>query len=128
MWSSDITYLTCGEGDMYLRAIRDEHSRRVLGWAVADRMRTELVTAAVDRAVFVRCGRCAGTILHSDRGSQYTAHDMATACGRHRLRRSMGATGICRGRQLRGAVVELQSQMLLPARVRREDGIDCCSR
>jgi len=57
VWSSDITYLTCGEGDMYLRAIRDEHSRRVLGWAVADRMRTELVTAAVDRAVFVRCGR-----------------------------------------------------------------------
>ena len=61
MWSSDITYLTCGEGDMYLRAIRDEHSRRVLGWAVADRMRTELVTAAVDRAVFVRCGTAYST-------------------------------------------------------------------
>ncbi|MDT5183197.1 MAG: hypothetical protein QOI29_1355 [Mycobacterium sp.] len=70
---------------MYLYAIRDEHSRRVLGWAVADHMRTELVTAAVDRAVFVRCGRCAGTILHSDRRSQYTAHDMTTACGRTRI-------------------------------------------
>lgn len=74
VWSSDITDLTCGERDMYLCAIRDEHSRRVLGWGVADRMGTELVTAAEDRAVFVRCGRCAGTILHSDRGSQYTAH------------------------------------------------------
>ena len=59
-------------------------------------MRTELV----DRPPST--GRCssaaahvAGTILHSDRGSQYTAHDMAKACSRHGLRRSMGATGIC---------------------------------
>jgi len=66
VWSSDITYLTCGEGDMFLCAIRDEHSRRALGWAVEDHMRTELVTAAVDRAVFTRGGRCRGTILHSD--------------------------------------------------------------
>jgi putative transposase len=66
VWSSDITYLSCGEGDMFLCAIRDEHSRRVLGWAVDDHMRTELVTTAVDRAVFTRGGRCRGAILHSD--------------------------------------------------------------
>ena len=66
VWSSDITYLTCGEGDMFLCAIRDEHSRRALGWALDDHMRTELVTTAVDRAVFTRGGRCRGTILHSD--------------------------------------------------------------
>jgi putative transposase len=95
VWSSDITYLICGDGDMFLCAIRDEHSRRALGWAVDDHMRTELVVTAVDRAVFTRGGRCRGTILHSDRGTQYTAHDMATACDRHGLRRSMGATGIC---------------------------------
>jgi putative transposase len=95
VWSSDITYLSCGEGDMFLCAIRDEHSRRALGWAVEDHMRTELVTTAVDRAVFTRGGRCRDTILHSDRGTQYTAHDMAAACSRHGLRRSMGATGIC---------------------------------
>ena len=58
-------------------------------------MRTELVEAAVDAAVFTRGGSVAGTILHSDRGSQYTSHDMAAACGKHGLRRSMGATGIC---------------------------------
>lgn len=95
MWSSDITYLSCGEGDMYLCAIRDEHSRRVLGWAVADHMRTELVTTAVARAVFTRGGRVNGTVLHPDRGRQYTAHDQAAAASAHGLRRSMGATDIC---------------------------------
>ncbi|WP_139805498.1 IS3 family transposase, partial [Mycobacterium intermedium] len=95
VWSSDITYLCCGDGDMFLCAIRDEHSRRALGWAVDDHMRTELVTLAVERAAFVRAHRCQGVILHSDRGTQYTAHDMALACAAHGLRRSMGATGIC---------------------------------
>jgi putative transposase len=76
-------------------AIRDEHSRRALGWNTDDHMRTELVTTAVDRAAFVRSNRCRGVILHSDRGTQYTAHDMATACSQHGLHRSMGATGIC---------------------------------
>ncbi len=58
-------------------------------------MTTVLVTAAVDRAVFTRGGRCRNTILHSDRGSQYTAHDLAAAAATHGLRRSMGETGIC---------------------------------
>ncbi len=67
VWTSDITYLNCGEGDMYLYlcAIKDEHSKRVLGWAVADHMRTELVTAALTMAVTVRGGVCGGTILDS---------------------------------------------------------------
>jgi putative transposase len=95
VWSSDITYLTCGEGDMYLCAIRDEHSRRALGWNTDDHMRTGLVTVAVGRAAFVRGNRCCGTILHSDRGSQHTARDMEQACAGHGLRRSMGETGIC---------------------------------
>lgn len=95
VWTSDITYLTCGEGDVYLCAIRDEHSRRILGWAVAEHMRTELVVAAVDAAVHTRGGSVAGTVMHSDRGSQFTSHDMAAACSEHGLKRSMGATGVC---------------------------------
>ncbi|MFD6161069.1 IS3 family transposase [Nocardia sp. NPDC060256] len=95
VWSTDITYLSCGGIDMYLCAVRDEHSKKVLGWAVADHMRVELATAAVDMAVKTRRGCCQGTILHSDRGSQYTADAMAQACGLHGLLRSMGATGIC---------------------------------
>ncbi|WP_433664742.1 IS3 family transposase [Nocardia sp. CA-128927] len=95
VWSTDITYLSCGGIDMYLCAVRDEHSKKVLGWAVADHMRVELATAAVEMAVETRRGRCDGTVLHSDRGSQYTADAMTQACGRHGLRRSMGARGIC---------------------------------
>lgn len=95
VWSSDITYLTCGEGDMYLCAVRDEHSRRVLGWSVADHMLTELVTDALTQAVAVRGGNVNGTIMHSDRGAQFTAQAMAQACAEVGLRRSMGATGIC---------------------------------
>ena len=95
VWTSDITYLTCGEGDAYLCAIRDEHSRRILGWSLADHMRTELVERAVDAAVATRGYQLRDTVLHSDRGSQFTSHDMASACTRHGLLRSMGETGVC---------------------------------
>ena len=95
VWLTDVTYLTCGQGEMFLCAIRDGHSRKVLGYAIADHIGAEMVTAAIDRAVTARGGQCRDTILHSDRGGEYTAHLTATACVRHRLRRSMGATGIC---------------------------------
>ena len=57
---------------MYLCAVRDEHSKRVLGWSVADHMRTELVTDALAQAVAVRGGHVGGTIMHSDRGTPGT--------------------------------------------------------
>ncbi|MFI0805657.1 IS3 family transposase [Amycolatopsis lurida] len=95
VWLTDITYLTCGQGDMFLCAIRDGRSRKVLGYSVSDHIGAEMVTDAIDAAVAVRGGRCRGAILHSDRGGEYTAHLTAKACFRHSLRRSMGATGIC---------------------------------
>jgi len=95
VWLTDITYLTCGEGDMFLCAIRDGHSRKVLGYSIADHIGADMVTEAIDAAVAGRGGRCRGTILHSDRGGEFTAHLTAQACFWHGLRRSMGATGIC---------------------------------
>ena len=69
-WFTDITYLTCGEGEMFLCAIRDGHSRKVLGYSISDHIGAEMVTAAIDAAVVARGGRCRDTILHSDRGGE----------------------------------------------------------
>lgn len=95
VWTTDVTYLTCGEGDMFLCAIRDGHTRRVLGYSIADHIGADMVTAAIDDAVAARGSRVEATILHSDRGGEFTAGLTAQACARHGLRRSMGATGIC---------------------------------
>lgn len=95
VWTSDITYLTCGEGLMYFCAIKDEHSKRILGWRVDDHMREDLVSDTLHEAVRTRGGDCAGVILHSDRGSQYTSNLMARLCRKLGILRSMGATGIC---------------------------------
>lgn len=94
-WFTDITYLTCGEGDMFLCAVRDGNSRRVLGHAIDDHFGAELVTEAIARAVLTRGGRCEGTVLHSDRGGEFTAGATEKACRAYGLRRSMGDTGIC---------------------------------
>jgi transposase InsO family protein len=95
VWLTDITYLTCGEGDMYLCAIRDGHSRRVLGHVVADHIGADMVCQAIDVAVARRGCSVAGTVLHSDRGGEFTASLTVAACDRHGLKRSMGDTGIC---------------------------------
>jgi putative transposase len=95
VWLTDITYLTCGEGDMYLCAIRDGHSRRVLGHVVADHIGADMVCQAIDAAVACRGRGVAGTVLHSDRGGEFTAALTVQACAAHKLKRSMGQTGIC---------------------------------
>ncbi len=90
VWLTDITYLTCGEGEMFLCAVRDGHSRKVLGYSVSDHIGADMVTDAIDAAVAARRGRCRGTILHSDRGGEYTAHLTAKACFRHARRSRSG--------------------------------------
>jgi putative transposase len=72
IWCSDITYVRTWEGWMYVAAILDVASRRVVGWAMAEHMRAELVCDALRMATAARRPP-AGLIIHSDRGSQYTS-------------------------------------------------------
>ena len=72
LWTADITYLQTREGFLYLAFILDVYSRKVVGWSMADHLRTELVVAALEMAVWRR-NPSAGLIHHSDRGTQYTA-------------------------------------------------------
>lgn len=95
VWTSDITYLRTGQGWLYLCAVRDGCSRRVIGWAIDDHMRTDLVESAVAMAVAMR-GELAGeVILHADRGCQYTSAQLARFARDHNLVRSVGHTAVC---------------------------------
>lgn len=69
-WAGDITYLRTGEGWLFLSTVIDLYSRRVIGWSVAEHMRTDLVADALGMAVATRGGRVDGVVFHSDRGSQ----------------------------------------------------------
>ncbi len=92
-WCGDITYLPVGAGWMYLATIIDIHSRRVVGWSMADHMRADLVVDALQAAVATRGGSVQGVVFHSDRGTQYASAAFASACRTHGIRRSMGRVG-----------------------------------
>jgi putative transposase len=95
LWTSDITYLKVGDGEAYMCAIRDEGSSRVLGFSVADHMRTEIVLDALEQSASNRFRPVAGTVLHTDRGSQFSDRKVIEFCETVGLVRSMGATGSC---------------------------------
>jgi len=89
----DITYLPIADGtNLYLATVIDCYSRRLVGWAVADHMRTSLVEDALTAAAATR-GSLAGAIFHSDHGSVYTSKDYAKLCTRLGVTQSMGAVG-----------------------------------
>ncbi|WP_139323039.1 DDE-type integrase/transposase/recombinase, partial [Deinococcus marmoris] len=71
-WATDITYLPTQEGWLYLATVMDQYSRKIVGWALNERLHTPLVTAALGMAV-ERRQPPGGLLHHSDRGSQYTS-------------------------------------------------------
>jgi transposase InsO family protein len=89
----DITYLPLTDGaNLYLATVIDCYSRRLVGWSIADHMRTELVEEALRAAAMTR-GGLAGAVFHSDHGAQYTSKDFAALCHRLGVTQSMGAVG-----------------------------------
>jgi len=92
LWVADITEHPTAEGKVYLAAVIDAWSRRVVGWSIADHLRTELVTDALDMAIWRRRPR-PGLIHHSDHGTQYTSWAFGQRLRAAGLLGSMGSVG-----------------------------------
>jgi putative transposase len=93
-WCGDITYINTWEGWLYLATVIDLASRRIVGWAVADNLKTDLVDAALTDAL--RRRRPGDELIfHSDRGCQYTSAQHARLAEEHGVRLSVGQRGQC---------------------------------
>ena len=99
LWITDITEHPTREGKVYCAAVMDAHSRLIVGWSIAEHMRTELVTDALGMAIVRRqpekrpAGR--STVLHSDHGSQFTSWAFGQRLQSANLLASMGTVGDC---------------------------------
>ncbi|KUL29485.1 IS3 family transposase [Actinoplanes awajinensis] len=93
-WCGDITYINMWQGWLYLATVIDLASRRVVGWAVADHLKTDLVDAALSDAL-ARRRPVDGLVFHSDRGCQYTSDQHAKLAAAHKVRLSVGRRGQC---------------------------------
>lgn len=94
IWVTDITYIPCREGKLYLASVLDLYTREIVGWRMADRMDTALVLGALDDAYAAK--RPTSWLLHhSDRGSQYTSADYRKRLKENRMIASMSRKGNC---------------------------------
>lgn len=93
-WVVDISYIWTREGWLYLAVVLDLHSRRVIGWAVSNRMKRDLAIRALNMAIALRRPPN-GCIHHSDRGSQYCSHDYQKILRQHGFKVSMSGKGNC---------------------------------
>lgn len=93
VWLTDITEHPTSEGKLYLCAVKDVWSRRIVGYSINDRMTSDLAVSAINNAIAMRGAY--GTIVHSDRGSQFRSRHYVTTLTRHGLTGSMGRVGAC---------------------------------
>ena len=94
IWVTDITYVPCREGRLYLASVLDLFTRKIVGWKLADRMTTDLVLAALDQAHTARKPP-KGLIHHSDRGSQYASEPYRARLKKYHMKASMSRKGNC---------------------------------
>jgi putative transposase len=94
LWIADITYLSTWQGFLFLAVVIDAWSRRVVGWSMANHLRTELVLDALELALWNRRPG-PGLIHHSDHGSQYTSLAFGRRCREAGIAASMGSVGDC---------------------------------
>lgn len=92
LWLTDISEHRTGEGKLYLCAVKDVYSNRIVGYSIDSRMKSALAVRALNSAV-ARRGEVAGCILHSDRGSQFRSRKFVHALARHGMAGSMGRVG-----------------------------------
>ncbi|WP_156665121.1 IS3 family transposase [Rhodococcus sp. 852002-51564_SCH6189132-a] len=92
LWLTDITEHRTEEGKLYLCAVKDVYSNRIVGYSISDRMKSRLAVAALESAV-ARRDSVAGCVVHSDRGSQFRSRKFVRALARHDLVGSMGRVG-----------------------------------
>jgi putative transposase len=94
LWTADITYVPTWSGFLYLAVVLDVFSRRIVGWAMADHLRTELVLSALEMALWTR-RPAPGVIHHSDQGAQYTSLVFGQRCQAAGVVPSMGSRSDC---------------------------------
>lgn len=99
VWYGDITYIRCGTGDdarfVYLATVIDAFSRKVVGWQLADHMKTSLVADALADAINDRSPAVGQAVFHADRGAQYTSRRFRDLCLDNGILPSVGRTGSC---------------------------------
>ena len=95
LWLTDITEHPTAEGKLYLCAVKDACSRRIVGYSMAAKMTAQLAVDALTNAIQTRRPGAGCTVVHSDRGSQFRSHVFVQTLRRHGLRGSMGRVGAC---------------------------------
>lgn len=93
-WVADITYIPTGSGWLYLAAVMDLYSRKIVGYSLSSRMTADLVCTALQLAIHTRQPP-EGLIMHTDRGSQYCSTQYQDLLRQHSIRCSMSAKGLC---------------------------------